>query len=97
MQKASYVTNYLMHFSAMHALLDCDTTSRVCRTGKTIILNKFKENINFRRLVKTLLYSDQWKQYILAVKKKLRLILILDELHYSKHNKILASVKKPCP
>ena len=39
---------------AIHGLVGCGVTSRACTIGKVTILNKFMDNIEFQKLVKTL-------------------------------------------
>ena len=85
----------------IHAMLGCDTTSRVRTVGKVVILNKFKSNIECRRLLK-MLSSSQSRQDILAAGEVLLLMVMggtarqkmLDELRYSKYNRKLGTSKK---
>ena len=59
---------------AIHAMLGCDTTSRVHKVGKAVILNIFKSNVECRRLLK-MLSSSQSRQDILAAGEVLLLMV----------------------
>ena len=58
MQKTGQVTNYVMHFQP-YILFQVV----MCTVGKVTLLNRFMDNIEFGRLVKTLLYSDHPRSF----------------------------------
>ena len=86
---------------AVHALLGCDTTSRIHSVGKATAFQKFKANAEFRLLIKTLSSDSGTKADILAAGERLLLMLTgdvrektLDELRYSQYTKKLGTAKK---
>ena len=59
---------------AVHALLGCDTTSRIHGVGKATAFRKFKTNDEFRLLIKTLSSDSGTKADILAAGERLLLM-----------------------
>ena len=54
----------------VHALLGCDTTSRVHGIGKGIALKKAKTNAQFRQLAGVFNRSDSWREDVIEAGEK---------------------------
>ena len=54
----------------VHALLGCDTTSRVHGIGKGIALKKAKTNAQFRQLADVFNRSDSWREDVIEAGEK---------------------------
>ena len=59
----------------IHALLGCDTTSRLYSIGKGVALQKFKRENSFRRLSKIFTSPSSTKEEIIAAGEKLLLLV----------------------
>ena len=86
---------------AVHALLGCNTTSRIHGVSKATAFQKFKANAEFRSLIKTLSSDSGTKADILAAGERLLLMLTggvrektLEELRYCQYTRKLDTAKK---
>ena len=85
----------------IHALLGCDTTSRIHTVGKATAFYKVKKDADFRLLIKTLSSESGTKADILTAGEKLLVVLVgdakektLDELRFSQYYRKLGTTNK---
>ena len=89
----------------IHALLGCDTTSRLYSIGKGVALQKFKRENSFRRLSQIFSSPSSTKEEIIAAGEKLLLLMygekgdvILDKLRLTRFcEKVASSMKVVSP
>ena len=89
----------------IHALLGCDTTSRLYSIGKGVALQKFKTENSFRRLSKIFTSPSSTKEEIIAAGEKLLLLMYaqkgdvtLDKLRLTRFcEKVASSMKVVSP
>ena len=89
----------------IHALLGCDTTSRLYSIGKGVALQKFKRENSFRRLSKIFTSPSSTKEEIIAAGEKLLLLVYgqkgdvtLDKLRLTRFcEKVTSSMKVVSP
>ena len=81
----------------IHALLGCDTTSRLYSIGKCVVIQRFKREESFKRLTKIFSNPASSREDVISAGEKLLLIVygakgdtILDKLHLTKFCEKLA-------